>query len=133
MQNVQSKELLAQGKGKKFLSWAKTNGESLVVFFIALFVFICTASRTVTFEDSGLFILASHFWGIAHPPGYPLYTFLGHIFSYLPFGTVAFRISLLSCLLGAGSAVLCVQLIRVWTVSRVLAGVGALLIAFSAT
>ena len=38
----------------------------------ALYAF--TAPHTVGLEDDGLFILSSYFLGIAHPPGYPLFT-----------------------------------------------------------
>jgi hypothetical protein len=38
-------------------------------------------------------------FGIAHPPGYPLYTLIIHFLkSYVPFGTVAFRANILSSL-----------------------------------
>ena len=52
-------------------------------------------------EDDGLFILSSYFLGIEHPPGYPLFTLIGHLFTYLPFGSVAYRVHLASALFGA--------------------------------
>ncbi|HEX5769160.1 MAG TPA: DUF2723 domain-containing protein, partial [Burkholderiales bacterium] len=52
-------------------------------------------------EDDGLFILSSYFLGVEHPPGYPLYTLLGWLFTFLPFGSVAYRVHLLSGLFGA--------------------------------
>lgn len=36
--------------------------------------------------------------GVAHPPGYPLYVFLTHPFSYLPIGSLSYRINLFSAL-----------------------------------
>ena len=39
--------------------------------------------------------------GVAHNPGYPLYVLLTHAFSYLPIGSLAYRINLFSALLGA--------------------------------
>jgi hypothetical protein len=69
---------------------------------VALFVvFASTAIRTVGSEDDGLFILSSFFLGIEHPPGYPLFTLIGHLFSLLPFGSVAYRVHLASALFGA--------------------------------
>src|SRR6185295_11010858 len=47
-----------------------------------------------------------------HPPGYPLFTLIGHLFSLLPFGSVAYRVHLASALFGAlsGAALwLCVR------------------------
>ena len=73
----------------------------------ALFVLYALSSpRTVALEDDGLFILSSYFLGIEHPPGYPLFTLIGHLFTYLPFGSVAYRVHLASALFGAltGSA-----------------------------
>jgi len=68
----------------------------------ALFaVFASTAIRTVGSEDDGLFILSSYFLGIEHPPGYPLFTLIGHLFTLLPFGSVAYRVHLASAMFGA--------------------------------
>jgi len=69
---------------------------------LALFVvYASTAVRTVATEDDGLFVLSSYFLGIEHPPGYPLFTLIGHLFSLLPFGSVAYRVHLASALFGA--------------------------------
>lgn len=46
--------------------------------------------------DGGELITAAATLGVAHPPGYPLYILAGKLFSALPFGTVAFRLNLLS-------------------------------------
>jgi len=67
-----------------------------VVFGITFLVYLWSTPETVQFEDDGLFIMAAYFNGIAHPPGYPLYTIVGHFMSKLPIGSVAFRIHLLS-------------------------------------
>ncbi len=64
-------------------------------------LYACTAPRTVALEDDGLFILSSYFLGIEHPPGYPLFTLIGHLFTYLPFGSVAYRVHLASAFFGA--------------------------------
>ena len=39
--------------------------------------------------------------GVAHNPGYPLYVLLTHAFSYLPIGSLAYRINLFSAVCGA--------------------------------
>jgi len=39
--------------------------------------------------------------GVAHPPGYPLYTLLGRLFTYIPLGSPAYRVNLLSAVVGA--------------------------------
>ena len=60
-----------------------------------------TVCRTVFLGDSGELTTALATGGIAHPPGYPLYTILGKLFSFLPVGSVAFRINLFSSVCGA--------------------------------
>ncbi len=91
-----------------------------------------TLSPTVVGGDSGELITASHVLGIVHPPGYPLYTLLGKLFSLLPLGPgVAFRVNLLSALCDAlGAGALC-WAVALWT-RTVWAGVlSAALFAFS--
>ena len=79
----------------------------------ALFaLYAASAPRSVALEDDGLFILSSYFLGIEHPPGYPLFTLIGHLFTYLPFGSVAYRVHLASAMFGAlsgGAAWLCAR------------------------
>ena len=69
---------------------------ALGIFGSTLTIYILTLSRSVYFGDSGEFIALAKTLGIAHPPGYPLYTMLAHLFTYLPFGTLAFRVNLFS-------------------------------------
>jgi hypothetical protein len=88
--------------------WLQAGGVALALFAL----YAVTAPRTVALEDDGLFILSSYFLGIEHPPGYPLFTLIGHLFTYLPFGSVAYRVHLASALFGAltgGAAWLCVR------------------------
>src|SRR5437879_525351 len=44
-------------------------------------LYALTAPRTVALEDDGLFVLSSYFLGVEHPPGYPLFTLIGHLFT----------------------------------------------------
>jgi Protein O-mannosyl-transferase TMEM260-like len=73
-------------------------------FLAALIVYIFTLSPTVTLIDSGELILAAYSPGIAHPPGFPLYVLIGHLFSLLPFGIVAWRLNFMSAFFAAGAA-----------------------------
>lgn len=67
----------------------------LLVFFVLLY----NSAPYVTSGDSGEFITTSCTLGIAHSPGYPLYSLLGKIFSYLiPFGNFAYRINTMNVL-----------------------------------
>lgn len=69
---------------------------------LALFaLYAATSPRTVALEDDSLFVLSSYFLGVEHPPGYPLFTLIGYLFTYLPVGSVAYRVHLASALFGA--------------------------------
>ena len=72
--------------------------EAFLVALVTFGVYLYTTPRVVTLEDSGLFLMASHFGGVAHPPGYPLHSILGKLFTWLPVGSIAFRVHLLSAL-----------------------------------
>lgn len=72
-----------------------------IAFGIGFLVYLLTASSEVTFFDSGELIASSFTLGIAHPPGYPLYVILSHFFNYIPFGNVAFKVSIFSAFFGA--------------------------------
>lgn len=80
--------------------------QPLLVFAVIFSVYLFTAPATVVLEDDGLFILASYFNGIAHSPGYPLFTVLGHIATHIPLGSIAYRVHALSGFFGALSCVL---------------------------
>jgi hypothetical protein len=75
-------------------------------------LYAATTPRTVAFEDDALFVMSSYFLGIEHPPGYPLFTLIGHLFSRLPFGSVPYRVHLASALFGGLSCAL------VWMCAR---------------
>jgi len=66
-----------------------------------LLLYAFSLSDAVTLEDDGLFLMAGANLGIAHPPGYPLYTLLLHLFLQLPFGTPALMGHFSSALFGA--------------------------------
>jgi len=84
-----------------------TRGVAWVVALAALWVYSLTLSPTVAWrnfgEDSGDLLVASATLGIPHPTGYPLYVLLGRAAGFLPLGTLAFRINLVSALAGAAS------------------------------
>lgn len=114
-------------------NWSVHRKSQIAAFFTPLIVYLITAPHTVTFEDSGLFILSGYYWGLPHPPGYPLYSLIAHLFTLIPIGTVAFRISLFSVLLGAASALLMYRVFYRFTKNSVLALSTALTVAFAST
>ena len=101
----------------------KRNGSSFIGFFVVsavvLIVYVRTMAASVSFWDCGEFIACAHILGIPHPPGAPLFTLLGRIFSLIPlFETVARRVNFLSALSGALAAgmlsVLVQRISRAW-------------------
>ena len=92
----------------KAADWLQAGAVAVALFAL----YAATATHTVALEDDGLFILSSYFLGIEHPPGYPLFTLIGHLFTYLPFGSIAYRVHLASAMFGAltaGMAWLCAR------------------------
>ncbi len=80
---------------------------------VALALFLLTLAPTVTGEDSGELIAAAWHFGIPHPPGYPLWTFLCGVFMHvLPVGEIAWRANLFSAVCSAGGAVVAYAAIR---------------------
>lgn len=77
---------------------------ALLLFILA--VYVRTLCPTVYWEDAGELITVSHVLGIAHPPGHPLYSIIGHLFTLIPLGTIAARVNFLSALFGALAAAL---------------------------
>jgi hypothetical protein len=93
-----------------------------LAFAIPLAVYVASAYHNVMYWDIGEMDTVPYILGIAHPPGFPLYTLLGWAFTHaLPFGFVAFRMSLLSALAIAGVC---------WFIFRLAGLAAALLFAF---
>ena len=64
-------------------NWKRELPHLAAVFVAALFLYAWTAPRLVALEDDGLFIANLHFFGVAHPPGYPAHTFFGGLFYHI--------------------------------------------------
>lgn len=61
--------------------------------------------------DGGDLISATATGGIAHPSGYPTYLILARLFQFLPWGSIAFRTTLLSAVCTIAAAVLMYYLV----------------------
>nr|XP_038949396.1 transmembrane protein 260 isoform X3 [Rattus norvegicus] len=78
---------------------------SVAVFAAVAAVFTLTLPRSLPGGDSGELITAAHELGVAHPPGYPLFTLVANLaITLFPFGSVAYRVNLLCGLFGAVAA-----------------------------
>ncbi|XP_055989547.1 LOW QUALITY PROTEIN: protein O-mannosyl-transferase TMEM260 [Sorex fumeus] len=77
----------------------------VAVFAAVAAVFTLTLPPSVPGGDSGELITAAHELGVAHPPGYPLFTLVAKLATLLfPFGSIAYRVNLLCGLFGAVAA-----------------------------
>lgn len=78
-----------------------------------LVIYAASAGSWPKADDAGELMTAAARLGIAHPSGYPLLTLLGKAATYLPVGTVAYRLNLLVGLIGATACGLLAVLILV--------------------
>lgn len=78
--------------GREFKSWL---GAAIVTIAAGILYFL-TAARDIVVGDTPELITAAATLGVAHPPGYPLFTMLGHVFSLIPFGSIPFRVNAFS-------------------------------------
>ena len=102
------------------LSWRRAWPHLLVVFTGVLCLYAATMPRSVALEDDGSFIMAARFLGIAHPPGYPLWVLLAKPFTWIPIGSVAFRVHFASGVFGAAACAV------LWWIARRLTHASAL-------
>jgi len=88
-------------------SWFTRWPLALIVFVAALVLYGITLRPGVLPADSGEFQRVVPTAGVAHPPGYPLYTILGWLFSRLPLGpSPAWRVNAFSAITAAGTLAL---------------------------
>uniref|UniRef100_A0A7N4PX14 Transmembrane protein 260 n=3 Tax=Sarcophilus harrisii TaxID=9305 RepID=A0A7N4PX14_SARHA len=81
------------------------HGAAVAVFTAVSVVFILTLPPSLPGGDSGELITAAYELGVAHPPGYPLFTLLAKLaIGVFPFGSIAYRVNLLCGLFGAAAA-----------------------------
>ncbi len=103
----------------------------LALFAVIFTSYLISMPKTVMLEDDGLFIMSSYFLGIAHPPGYPIHTLIGHLFSQIPIGSVASRVHAMSGFFGALGCLLITLIVMQLLKSRVAAYTAALVLAWS--
>ena len=81
------------------------------VGLFAAILYGLTLCPTVYWYDSAEFAASAASLGVPHPPGYPLYTLIAHVFTWLP-GEPAFDVNLMSLAFGVASVVLVCVLTR---------------------
>src|SRR5688572_15643955 len=94
-------------------------------------VYLATLATSLCGGDGGELAVVAARLEVAHPPGYPLYTLLGWAFSHLGWGTLAWRLAVLSALSEAAAVALLGASIGALTGRRIIAVALAWLYAFS--
>ena len=100
--------LLAQRRPAALRAWML----DLALAGAALGLYLATLAPTVQPADAGEFQLVSYVLGIAHPPGYPLYTLLGKAFTLLPAGDAAWRVNLFAAVCAAATLAVVSRAVR---------------------
>jgi hypothetical protein len=124
------------GGGVRSFAGAGALAGGAVALFAAV-LYLTTLAPTVLYQqrpamfDSALLQAQVNVLGIGHPTGYPTYTMLAHLFTYLPVGDPAYRVNLASAVFGVLAVVL-VYAAGLKLTGRVLAAaIGALAFAAS--
>ena len=104
---------------------------SAAVGMVAFVAYALTLAEGLLRADMGEFQTLAATLGHAHPTGYPVYLLLAKASTAIPFGDIAYRVNLLSALMGAVAVALMVPLGKVLTGRRWVSAVGALALAFS--
>ena len=73
----------------------------IMVFLLALALYVVTLAPGLLTADNAEYQLVAHHLGVAHPPGYALYTMLGKLFTLLPLKAPAWRVNLFAAVSGA--------------------------------
>lgn len=98
---------------------------------LAFAAYLATLAPGVLGLDSAELATGACSLGIVHPTGYPLYLLLAKAFTFLPFGSIAYRVNLLSAVCGATAVWLLARLGRRLTGERWAAWVAAGFLAFA--
>lgn len=74
---------------------------ALILAVLTLSVFTYTLTPSLSTGDNGELTAAIHFLGIGHAPGYPIYTTLAKLITYIPIGDIAWRTNFFSAFMAA--------------------------------
>jgi hypothetical protein len=107
---------------------------AIAVGALALALFVATLQPDVGGpEDTPKFQFLGYVLGTGHPPGYPLYVLLSHLFVQLPIGTIAYRANLFSAVMAAIACALTYVIARQLDATRIAALAGAMALATGLT
>jgi tetratricopeptide (TPR) repeat protein len=70
-----------------------------LTLILSLFYILC-ATSTIGWRDGPELVVTATYLDVAHPAGFPTYNLLAKILTWLPFGSIGFRVSMFSALAG---------------------------------
>lgn len=89
---------------------------TIVLIFITGTVYLYNQVKTIYGGDGGDLVSAIATFGIPHPPGYPLYTFIGVVLkTIIPVGTLAWKIAFLSSVPGILTVIFLYKILKLLT------------------
>lgn len=92
---------------------AATGPWALLSAGIAFGIYVYCLPPVITGEDAGELVTAAATLGVPHPPGYPTWTLYAHVFTWLPWGSMAWRVALSSAFAAAAAVgLLCALFLR---------------------
>lgn len=102
-----------------------------IVYFALTLLFSSLQSRFIFGGDSAEYATVAKTWGIAHPPGYPLYSFLINLInSTIPFGSTPWRVAFLSSLPAILTSLVIFKLFLFLKINKTIAFICSLLYLF---
>jgi len=111
----------------------KDSAAAAVLFLVLLGLYLSTCVPALLFEDTGEFATGAAVLGVAHPPGYPLFLLLGHLWSRMPFAETGFALAAFSAATAAAGCVVVFAACRVLGLSRVASFVAGIVLGSSRT
>lgn len=113
----------------------------LILITTSFFVYIKTICPTIYWRDAPEFVNVGYTLGIAHPSGSPAYSLISKIITFVPIGSIAFKINIVSLLFAICSVLILFKIILLLielcfeepdkTVSWISAMLAALIVVFS--
>lgn len=104
---------------------------AISLFLLTFPVYLATLAPGVYGFDSAELATGVFTQGIIHPPGSPLYLLIGKLFTFLPFGDVAYRLNIMSAVFASLTVVLLFKFIGIIVENRFAAWVAALFLGVS--
>lgn len=82
------------------------------LYLFSLFIYLFTIFPVVSSGDGGELASCCYLLSIAHPTGYPLYTLIGKLFTFLPVGSIGYRVNFLSCFFSSLTTVILYKILK---------------------